>query len=76
MVLELIKKLTGKDRELVKECDGKIKELKDEGERLFNEGKYSEALDKFNEVLRLNPNNEEAEKIINKINKIKKIIML
>ena len=103
MVFGFIKKLTGKDNDLVKEGDelfnrgdydkalakykkalkinknngdakgginniNKIKSLKEEGIRSFSNGNYNLALNKFEDVLKLNPNDKEAKDKVNEIN--------
>ena len=61
MVFGFIKKLTGKDNDLVKE-----------GDELFNRGEYK-ALVKYREALEINKDNIDAKIGIEKINKINKI---
>ena len=53
----------------------KIIPLREEGLELFNDGYYENALTKFEEILKIKPDDLEAKEMIDKINKIKQLIL-
>lgn len=65
-----IKKAKAKIKEANKEERAEIKKSIDEAKNFYDIGNFDAALEKCEYVLRLNPNNDECTKILNKIKKI------